>query len=119
MRSGSLRACAAEKDIPVMIYEAGEALRFDEIAIKAGIRGIMRVLRELDMLPGGKTKVRHGPVVATSSSWVRAPASGIVTNKALLGQRVKKSTRLRWLPTRWATAAESSLPHEGHNHWLQ
>lgn len=94
MRSGSLRACAAEKNIPVLIYEAGEALRFDEIAIKAGIRGIMRVLRELDMLPGGKTKVRHGPVVATSSSWVRAPASGIVTNKALLGQRVNKSDPL-------------------------
>jgi predicted deacylase len=94
MRSGSLRACAADKGIPVLIYEAGEALRFDEIAIKAGVRGVMRVLRHIGMLPGQKAKPRHGPVVATSSSWVRAPASGIVTNKALLGQRVRESDPL-------------------------
>ena len=94
MRTGSLRACAAEKGIPVLIYEGGEALRFDEISIKAGIRGITRVLRSLGMLAGQKTPARHGPVVATSSSWVRAPASGIVTAKARLGQRVRKGAQL-------------------------
>ncbi len=53
MREGSLRACAAGHGIPVMIYEAGEALRFDEVCIRAGIRGILQVMRKLDMLPAG------------------------------------------------------------------
>lgn len=94
LRDGSLRACAADKDIPVLVYEAGEALRFDEISIKAGLRGITRILRHLKMLPGKSRKVRHGPVLASSSRWVRAPGSGIVTNKAALGQRVSEEEQL-------------------------
>jgi hypothetical protein len=94
LREGSLRACAAGHGIPVMIYEAGEALRFDEVSIRAGIRGIRRVMRKLGMLPPG----RHGrvpqAVVARSTSWVRAPASGIVSGAAALGSRVKENDRL-------------------------
>ena len=35
MRDGSLRQYAAEKGVPMLLYEAGEALRFDELAIRA------------------------------------------------------------------------------------
>ena len=81
MREGSLRACAARHGIPVMIYEAGEALRFDELSIRAGIRGILQVMRKLDMLPPGRgRKVAHA-VMARSTSWVRAPASGIMRTR--------------------------------------
>ena len=38
-REGSLRGAAAERNVPVIVYEAGEALRFDEAAIRAGVRG--------------------------------------------------------------------------------
>jgi len=94
MREGSLRACAARHGIPVMIYEAGEALRFDELSIRAGIRGILQVMRKLDMLPPGRgRKVAHA-VMARSTSWVRAPASGIVTGSVALGSRVKENDRL-------------------------
>ena len=51
LRNGSLRACAADNGIPVVIYEAGEALRFDELCIRAGVRGIMKVMRARGMLP--------------------------------------------------------------------
>ena len=34
------------------------------------------------------------PVIASSTSWVRAPGSGIVTRKAELGARVTKGERL-------------------------
>ncbi|MGK2898520.1 MAG: succinylglutamate desuccinylase/aspartoacylase family protein, partial [Burkholderiaceae bacterium] len=94
LREGSLRACAAGHGIPVMIYEAGEALRFDEVSIRAGIRGIRRVMRKLGMLPpdlGGKVPQA---VVARSTSWVRAPASGIVSGAVALGSRVKENDRL-------------------------
>jgi predicted deacylase len=91
LRDGSLRGYAAEHGIPTLLYEAGEALRFDEVGIRAGLRGVTNVMRELGMLPKRKRPVRQiDPLVATSTSWVRAPASGIVRSLAKLGQRVKK-----------------------------
>jgi predicted deacylase len=94
MREGSLRACAAGHGIPVMIYEAGEALRFDEVCIRAGIRGILQVMRKLDMLPPGRGKSISHAVMARSTNWVRAPSSGIVTGSVALGSRVKENDRL-------------------------
>ncbi len=94
IREGSLRACAADHNIPTIVYEAGEALRFDEFSILAGLRGIMRVMRHIGMLPPGKSTKARSPVVARSTRWVRAPASGIVTGKAVLGSRVAEGQRL-------------------------
>jgi predicted deacylase len=94
LRDGSLRACAAGHNIPVMIYEAGEALRFDELSIRAGIRGILQVLRELGMLPPAERVARSQAVIARSTSWVRASTSGIVTGAVTLGARVKENDRL-------------------------
>ena len=51
IRDGSLRECAADRGLPMLIYEAGEALRFDERAVRAGVKGIASVMRELEMLP--------------------------------------------------------------------
>lgn len=96
LRDGSLREAAAEFGIPMLLYEAGEALRFDEVAIRAGVQGIINVMRMLDMLPPSrsKTKNRFESVVARSSSWVRAPDSGILRAMVPLGSRVKKNTLL-------------------------
>jgi uncharacterized protein len=93
-RDGSLRACAQELGLPTLTYEAGEALRFDELSIRAGLRGIVRVMRHIGMLPDGKTPDRVRPVVANTTSWVRAPASGIVSRDADLGSRVVAGQRL-------------------------
>lgn len=94
IRDGSLRACAAELGIPILIYEAGEALRFDEVCIRAGLRGVINVMRHIGMLPESKPKRSTEPVLARSTSWVRAPASGIVSGKAKLGSSVSKGQRL-------------------------
>jgi predicted deacylase len=90
LRDGSLRACAAGNNIPVIIYEAGEALRFDELCIRAGVRGILQVMRARGMLPAQKGKEREQSLIARSTSWVRAPASGIVAARTGLGGRVKE-----------------------------
>jgi predicted deacylase len=94
IRDGSLRACAAETGIPILIYEAGEALRFDETSIRAGLRGIFNVMRHIGMLPEKKGKPPVAPVVARSTRWVRASRSGIVSNQAKLGSRVVTGERL-------------------------
>lgn len=96
IRDGSLRSCAADQNFPMLVYEAGEALRFDEVAIRAGLRGVLKVMRYLEMLPPVKSKRTRQivPVVAASTSWVRAPASGIVSRKIGLGTRVVEGQQL-------------------------
>jgi predicted deacylase len=87
-RDGSLRQCAADKGMPMLIYEAGEALRFDELSIRAGLRGTLNAMRHIGMLPLSKKASMAAPVVADSTSWVRAPESGIVVPGVGLGSRV-------------------------------
>ncbi|MFU8822381.1 MAG: succinylglutamate desuccinylase/aspartoacylase family protein [Gammaproteobacteria bacterium] len=90
LRDGSLREAAAERGIPTLMYEAGEALRFDEMAIRMGVSGIIEVMRQLGMLRR-KTAQRASPanpVIADSSHWVRAPEGGILRSALRLGQRV-------------------------------
>ena len=95
IRDNSLRASAAELGMPVLIYEAGEALRFDEVSIRAGLRGILNVMRAIGMLPEKRPAQRIvNPVLAHSTSWVRAPASGIVNTGVHLGGSVAKGQRI-------------------------
>ncbi len=92
IRDGSLRQYAAEKGVPTLLYEAGEALRFDEACIRGGVRGVLSVMREIGMLrrtPRGKGKPTD-PVLAKRSAWVRAPISGVFRPTKDLGDRVHK-----------------------------
>ena len=94
-REGSLREAADRRDVPVIVYEASEALRFDEFAIRAGVRGVVGVMRELGMLPvQKKQRKRVAPMLVRSSTWVRAPQSGILRRAVALGKLVKKGGRL-------------------------
>lgn len=94
-RDGSLRQAAVEQGIPMLLYEAGEALRFDEVSIRAGVHGIINVMRALDMLPATRKKKKpYKPVIARASSWVRAPESGILRALIALGTQVEKDTLL-------------------------
>lgn len=88
IRDGSLRAAGAERGIPILLYEAGEALRFDEFSIRGGVNGILRVMEALDMLPSSGRKPPPEPHVARSSAWVRAPQSGLFRSRLGLGERV-------------------------------
>jgi predicted deacylase len=96
VRDGSLREAAAEHGISMLLYEAGEALRFDEISIRAGLQGIIDVMRALGMLPAGRghAKMAAEPFVARLSTWTRAPESGILRTVVALGARVRKGDLL-------------------------
>ena len=95
-REGSLREAAARLDIPVIVYEASEALRFDEFAIRAGVRGVVGVMRALGMLKDRKRTKRKPvePMLVRSSTWVRAQQSGILRRAVALGKLVIKGERL-------------------------
>ncbi|MEM1351256.1 MAG: succinylglutamate desuccinylase/aspartoacylase family protein [Pseudomonadota bacterium] len=91
LREGSLRAEAAERGTPVLLFEAGEGLRFDEMAVRAGVVGILRVLHALDMVPAkGIARAKARPYLCQSSSWVRAPAGGLLRTFRAEGETVER-----------------------------
>ena len=91
---GSLRESAVANKTKVLLYEAGEALRFDELSIRAGIKGITNVLKNLEMIRKTAKKKVTVPYVANSSGWLRANASGFVSQKIRLGDQVIKGDSL-------------------------
>ncbi|TRW50345.1 succinylglutamate desuccinylase/aspartoacylase family protein [Aliidiomarina halalkaliphila] len=102
-RDGSLRSQAAELGVPLILYEAGEALRFDYSAIQAGVNGVTNVMKMLKMMKGRRTRKKVTPVVAQRSVWVRAEADGLVLHKIELGATV----------TRGQVLAHIAPPHGG------
>lgn len=94
-REGSLRHAGVSQGVRILVYEAGEALRFDEFSIRAGVKGVTRVMRALDMLPASKGQPRiPKTIVARSSKWVRAPQSGVIRTPSILGRQVHKGDEL-------------------------
>lgn len=117
LRDGSLRAAARETGARVLLYEAGEAWRFDEYAIAPGVDGVLRVLAHLGMVraadvgltPGDdevppavdatgenaeSVETDPGTHVVWRSGWVRARADGLLHLDVALGQTVRAGERI-------------------------
>lgn len=91
IRRGSVRGEAQHRGVDMLLYEAGEALRFDETAARIGVMGVLRVLHALEMVPArGLAKPRKAPVVCKASSWLRAPTAGILRSYKIDGDVVRK-----------------------------
>jgi hypothetical protein len=90
LRDGSLRSAVVSANIPMVLFEAGEALRFDETSIKIGVEGILGVMKEIKMIRSKQVNLRKKIFLARSSSWLRASRSGINMPKIKLGSMVKK-----------------------------
>lgn len=91
IREGSLRAAAAEAGVDVLLYEAGEGLRFDELAARAGVSGILRVMRSLGMIGGrGVAKAKADSLRSHRSTWVRAPRGGLLRAFRAAGDMVSE-----------------------------
>ncbi len=106
IRDGSLRDAATERGIPVLLYEAGEALRFDEAAIRIGVTGVLNVMRLLGMLPPRQKKPTR-PFIARSTTWVRAPGSGVFRANVPLGAEVAKGQKLGMLSDPFGTEEQA------------
>ncbi len=76
LREGSLRQTAEQHGVPVIVYEAGEGLRVDELSVRIGMQGVLRVMAHLGMIRKLRER-RPEPVLSTSSRWVRAEESGL------------------------------------------
>lgn len=91
LRERSMRQVAQKHGVDMLLYEAGEALRFDEFAVRAGFSGILRVMYKLGMIGAkGVSKPKVSSIQAKSSSWVRAPEGGLLRGFKTIGDEVKK-----------------------------
>lgn len=85
LRDGSMRELAHQRGTPMLLFEAGEALRFDRLSINIGAEGVERVLAHIGMIEADDGLASVGiPARANKSSWVRSPRGGI-------SHRVRKS----------------------------
>ncbi len=128
LREGSLREAVAAVGKPVLVYEAGEALYFNDAAIRVGLRGILNLLRHVGMLPESRRAKQRDAIVTDRTSWVRATMSGTFVRSIRLGDMVKKAGLLGTLsdplgddredvraPFRGVVIGQLNLPlaHEG------
>jgi len=88
-RDGSLRQAATEAGATVLLYEGGEALRFDRAAIATGRDGTLRILAELGITPAIDSSP-GGTLLSRRSRWLRAHRSGILHLEADLGANVNQ-----------------------------
>lgn len=91
LRDGSLRQAATQAGIPILLYEGGEALRFDETAIHTGLQGILHAMQHLNMLSAEKPRksALTEPFIAHHSQWIRASGSGVFSATRLLGESIQ------------------------------
>lgn len=115
IRPGSLRDVADQRGAKVILYEAGEALRYDEFSIRAGVKGVINVMREIGMLNKRKRQGHTiNKFIARQSGWVRATESGFVSHKAQLGDHVNKGDVLAVIADPYGTELSKVLsPEEG------
>ena len=94
LRDGSLRQAALEVGAKVLLYEAGEANRFDDESIATGVAGIRRVLAFLDMIDPDPNGDLPAGLESRSTGWVRARSTGILNLETRLGAVVETGQRL-------------------------
>lgn len=96
LRPGTLRKTAYEQGVKTILFEAGEALRFDDHSINVGIHGILNVMHEIDMLPKDEDYLPHAvaTMTAKSSHWIRAASSGSLRTLKKLGSFVNEGDLL-------------------------
>lgn len=88
-REKSFRLEASRKGKPVLVYEAGESMRFNEKAITEGVNGCLRLMKNLGMID---LELDPGPsLILNDTTWVRADISGMFRTTKKYGSHIKKN----------------------------
>lgn len=103
-RDGSLRMAAAGCGITSMVYEAGDASRFDKDAIETGLHGVLGVMHHLDMVSARDVHIRKTKRMRHEHSrifdkhkWVRATRGGLFRAHVVPGQDVERDQFLGFI----------------------
>lgn len=92
-RDGSLRQIAADLGTRVLLFEGGEAKRFDPDSITIATAGVRRVMAAMEMLEDDDDPPVEC-VLSRKSRWMRAPRSGILNLGVARGDRVEEADSL-------------------------
>lgn len=88
----SFRKAAHRRKKHIIVYEAGESLRFNDFAIQEGIDGTLRLMKSFGMK--SEAPEPHDSKVFNNSYWVRAKVSGLFRTVLETGQFVNKGDTL-------------------------
>ncbi len=111
---GTLRAAAQEANTPVLTFEGGEALRFDERSIRSAALGVIRVMEALGMASRPHRPGRKRVIVAHASKWLRAPAAGVLRSEIRLGERVREGQELGYVASPFGEGPQPVIAqHDG------
>jgi len=91
---GTLRASANKMNIPNILVELGEALRYNESYIEECTQGIFRIMHHLGMIDEYPACSTSAPFITSSTTWVRARRGGLFHPTVALGSYVSKGQQL-------------------------
>ena len=89
----TMRHHALEKGKPILVYEGGENLRFDQFSIDEGLAGIKRVLKAKEMADFS-TLDSESTLRFSKTKWLRSPRAGIFRWINSSGEKVKKGQKI-------------------------
>lgn len=111
--AGSFRKTAFKLGKPIIVYEAGESMRFDESSIEIGIQGVKNILIGLDMLSGKvpkKVSIRFD-----ATRWIRASRAGMFIPEIKNGSPVLKGQVLGTVTDTYAKKSKKiKAPFDGY-----
>lgn len=112
-RDGTFRKEAAKKGKPILVYEAGESMRFDYLAINEGINGCLRLMKAHNMVD---IELPDMPAVKImKDTWIRANTSGLFHMNKANGAHVLKDDLLGVLCSPFGNTEEKILaPGDGY-----
>lgn len=91
----TFRKAARDNGTPILVYEGGETLRFDEHSIEEGINGTLRLMRYLGMIEDGPEN--QDTEIYDTSPWIRAEYGGLFQHEAQLGDHVEVDQLLGYI----------------------
>lgn len=95
----SFRATSVKHGVPILVFEGGESMRFDEFAINEGIRGTLRVLKAQGMIDtySSITENTNKTIALKDRKWLRARKGGVFTSNIHNGKRIEKDQVLGYI----------------------
>lgn len=89
LKGNKLRQTTESLGIPLLVYQAGEAMRFDEGAITLGITGLNNIMKSIGILDAQPSQeLSH--IFSRDEDWIIAHKAGILHPKVTLGQAIEK-----------------------------
>lgn len=110
---GSFRKAASKAGKPILVYEGGESLRFDSLAIQHAELGICRLMAHLGMRTGEVEESESRIIV--EKKWLRAGTAGVFFPFVEAGEQVFEGQTLAHVGDPFGhEVVEVLAPFDGH-----